>query len=109
MINYYPFNVRRQKFGVIGVHVDPPKIKFFGRLYFGPYGMLPLKFLYVLENGQDLLTHTIRGQGSAKIFLQLFTIAIQKFANESEAHIDKRKAALSNTISVTFDEKKTIG
>jgi len=42
----------------------PPKINFFGRPYFGPYGPMgccPFKFLHMLDNGKGLLTHTSSG------------------------------------------------
>jgi len=56
MINYISSAIRRKKFGelwstnqkVIDAHVDPPNWTFFGRLYFGPYGCWPLKFLCTL-------------------------------------------------------------
>jgi len=33
---------------------------FFGRIHFGPYGVLPLKFLHALQIDQVLLAHTRR-------------------------------------------------
>ena len=51
---------------VIDVHIDPPKWILFGRLYFGPYGVMcpgALKFLYALEIAENLLTHTQTGTG----------------------------------------------
>jgi len=39
-------------------HFDPLEVSFSGRPYFGPYRVLPLKFLHVLEYEHGLLTHT---------------------------------------------------
>ena len=48
LINYISSSIGPKKFGelwstnnkVIDAHVDPPNWTFFGRLYFGPYGVL---------------------------------------------------------------------
>jgi len=42
----------------------------FWKTIFLPRGCCPLKFLHVLDNGQDLLTHTPLGMGSLNTFLQ---------------------------------------
>ena len=44
---------------VTGTHIYPV----FGRLHFGPKGVLPLKYLHALEINQGLLAHTPRGGG----------------------------------------------
>jgi len=42
-----------------GAHIKPTQAVIFGRLHFGPWGVLPLKFLHALQIDQDLLAHTI--------------------------------------------------
>ena len=49
---------------VVHVSLDLPKWTFFDRLYFGPKGCWPLKFLHALEFDQTLVAHIAIGVGS---------------------------------------------
>jgi len=47
------------------------KNQLFWKIIFPPLGVLPLKFLHVLENDQCLLTHMTSGMGVPNNFLTM--------------------------------------
>jgi len=52
------------KENVLVAHIDPPKRTFFGKLHFGPWGVLPPQFFTrALQIDQALLAHTTTGRG----------------------------------------------
>jgi len=71
LINYNLFHVGRKKIielwptnkNVVVAHIDQPKWTFFGRLHFGHYGVLPLKFLHALDIDPGYLKHNPTGTG----------------------------------------------
>ena len=67
LINYISSPIRQKQFGelwstnekVIDAHVDPPNWTFFRRLYFGPQGCWPLKYLHTLQPAKMYFTSDV--------------------------------------------------
>ena len=99
---------------VIGTHIDPPKWSFYERLYFGPYGCSPLKFLHGLQP-LNCISSRIWGAGRPQvelcpIFLVCFSFFLATCARSSWSlsflvHVNLIFRVLSYRIIDIFSER----